>query len=88
MSRKTVRCILPALFVFLGASNLRADAKPDLSTPKQAAAAFATGLQRGDLAAIKNSTVGAPDDYQLINTMARMVGAANNSRGGRRALRS
>jgi hypothetical protein len=62
------------------AGQVRADSSPDLSTPKHAAAAFAQGLQHGDLAAIKASTIGGPEDYALINTMARMVGAANKLR--------
>jgi hypothetical protein len=81
MNRKLCRggLIMPAV-VFCLAAYLTADAKPNLSTPKQAATAFAVGLQHGDLAAIKEASVGSAEDYNLINTMARMVGAAGKLR--------
>ena len=79
-SKITQFCLSVLTVVMLAAWQVRADSTPDLSTPKQAATAFAVGLQHGDLAAIKDSTIGAPEDYQLINTMARMVGAANKLR--------
>lgn len=81
MNSRTRRIGLSFLMlVILAVGQVKADSKSDLSTPKQAATAFALGLQHGDLAAIKDSTIGAPEDYQLINTMARMVGAANKLR--------
>jgi hypothetical protein len=61
----------------LAATVLAADARPDLSSPKKAATAFALALQKGDFAALKSATTGTDADYKLMQTITAMTAAAN-----------
>ena len=55
---------------------LAADGKPDLSTPRKTAPAFAMALQRGDLATLKTVAIGSPEDYRLMQSVTGMTAAA------------
>jgi hypothetical protein len=59
---------------------IAADSKPDLSSPKKAAAAFALALQKGDFATVQNVTTGSPDDYKIIQTVTNMLVASGKLR--------
>ena len=64
------------VLTILFSAQCGAAAKPDLSSPKKAALAFATGLRLGDLDMLRSSSVGTADDYKMMEAMASMMGAA------------
>lgn len=53
----------------------RAEEKPDLSTPKKAATAFARAVQRGDMAAVKAVSIGEDEDYKIIESLSHLIDA-------------
>lgn len=53
----------------------RAEEKPDLSTPKKAATAFARAVQRGDMAAVRTVSIGEEEDYKIIESLAHLIDA-------------
>jgi hypothetical protein len=71
------RGLLAACFVLMSASFVRADSKPDLSSPKKAAAAFALALQAGDLDTVKASSIGDADDYKLMQSVTSAMAAVH-----------
>ena len=69
-------CIVWCL-TLLSNSFVRAESKPDLSSPKKAATAFAVGLQAGDFDQVKASSLGDDGDYKLMQTVASTMSAVH-----------
>jgi hypothetical protein len=56
-------------------SPVRAAEAPDLSTPKKTAIAFAKGVESGDLATVKATSIGNESDYKLVHSIIGLIEA-------------
>lgn len=68
---------LAACLLLISASAIRAESKPDLTSPKKAATAFAVGLQAGDFNQVKASSIGDESDYKLMQTVASTMSSVH-----------
>jgi len=74
--RKSIIAVAVGLVGLIASPNLaRAADHPDLSTPKKAATAFATGLQNGSMSEVKAAAIGSDQDMKLIESLAGFVHA-------------
>jgi len=76
MKSATWRFGMALVLLLAGTSVVLADSKPDLSDPKGAAKAFATGVQKADLPLIKSASIGSDADYRLMDAMSQAVNAS------------
>jgi len=70
---------ITALFACLLAYSAPAGAedKPDLSTPKKSASAFAVAVQCGDMATVKAVSIGEEEDYKIIESLSHLLDAGH-----------
>jgi hypothetical protein len=63
--------------LLLAPSTIRAESRPDLTSPKKAATAFALGLQAGDIDQVRASSTGADSDYKLMQKVASTMASVH-----------
>ena len=71
------RRLLTLCFLLAMTTRVTADSRPDLSSPKKAATAFAIGLQAGDLEQVKASSIGEASDYKLMQTVTSTMSSVH-----------